>query len=71
MNVWINTFLFGIYPYICLSVFLIGSVIRFDREQYTWRSQSGQSLRRRQLIWGSNLFMSVFLSFCLAIPVAC
>ena len=56
MSVWINTFLFGIYPYICLSVFLIGGVVRFDREQFTWRSQSSQLLRRRQLIWGSNLF---------------
>ncbi|HSM95602.1 MAG TPA: respiratory nitrate reductase subunit gamma [Rhizomicrobium sp.] len=56
MNTWANTLLFGIYPYICLSVFLVGSLIRFDREQYTWRSQSSQLLRRRQLIWGSNLF---------------
>jgi nitrate reductase gamma subunit len=56
VSAWINTFLFGIYPYICLSVFLIGSVVRFDREQFTWRSQSSQLLRRRQLIWGSNLF---------------
>jgi nitrate reductase gamma subunit len=56
VSVWINTFLFGVYPYICFSVFLIGSVIRFDREQFTWRSQSSQLLRRRQLIWGSNLF---------------
>ena len=56
MSQWINTCFFGIYPYICLSVFLIGSLIRFDREQYTWRSQSSQLLRRRQLTWGSNLF---------------
>jgi nitrate reductase gamma subunit len=56
MSQWINTALFGIYPYICLSVFLIGSVLRFDRDQYTWRSQSSQLLRRRELIWGSNLF---------------
>ena len=56
MSQWINTYLFGIYPYICLSVFLIGSLIRFDREQYGWRSQSSQLLRRRQLTWGSNLF---------------
>lgn len=56
MNQWTNTFLFGLYPYICLSVFLIGSVLRFDRDQYTWRSQSSQLLRRKQLIWGSNLF---------------
>ncbi len=56
MSAWVNTFLFGIYPYICLTVFLVGSVIRFDREQYTWRSQSSQLLRRRQLMWGSILF---------------
>lgn len=56
MSAWANTFFFGVYPYICLSVFLIGSVIRFDREQYGWRSQSSQLLRRRELIWGSNLF---------------
>lgn len=56
MSQWINSALFGIYPYVCLSVFFIGSLIRFDREQYTWRSQSSQLLRRRQMIWGSNLF---------------
>ena len=29
----LDTFLFGLYPYICLSVFLLGSLIRFDRDQ--------------------------------------
>jgi nitrate reductase gamma subunit len=56
MSAYAHQFLFGIYPYICLSVFLIGSWIRFDREQYTWRSGSSQMLRARQLRWGSNLF---------------
>lgn len=56
MSETINGALFGLYPYICLSVFLAGSLIRFDREQYGWKSQSSQLLRRRQLIWGSNLF---------------
>lgn len=51
-----NQFLFGIYPYICLAVFLVGSLLRFDREQYTWRSGSSQLLRARQLRIGSNLF---------------
>lgn len=51
-----NQFLFGIYPYLCLAVFFLGSLIRFDREQYTWRSGSSQLLRKRQLRWGSNLF---------------
>lgn len=49
-------FLFGIYPYIALAVFLFGSLVRFDREQYTWRSESSQLLRTGMLRWGSNLF---------------
>ena len=51
-----NTFLFSIYPYICLAVFLMGSLARFDRDQYTWKSDSSQLLRAKQLKWGSNLF---------------
>jgi len=48
--------LFGIYPYVALAVLVIGSVLRFDREQYTWRTGSSQLLRRRQLVMGSVLF---------------
>ncbi|QQS11495.1 MAG: respiratory nitrate reductase subunit gamma [Rhodospirillales bacterium] len=56
MQAYLHQFVFGIYPYICGAVFLAGSLIRFDREQYTWRSGSSQMLRARQLRWGSNLF---------------
>jgi len=56
MDSYLNTFLFGIYPYIALTVFLVGSLVRFDREQYTWKSDSSQLLRRGQLRVGSNLF---------------
>ena len=52
----LHGFLFGVYPYICLAVFLLGSLIRFDREQYTWKSDSSQLLRSGLLRWGSNLF---------------
>ena len=55
-NVYVNALLFGIYPYICLVVLLIGSLIRFDREPYTWKSDSSQMLRTGQLRLGSNLF---------------
>lgn len=51
-----NPFLFGVYPYIALAVFLVGSLIRFERDQYTWKTDSSQLLRRGQLRWGSNLF---------------
>jgi nitrate reductase gamma subunit len=44
------------YPYVCFTVFLLGSLIRFERDPYTWRASSSQILRKRQLFWGSNLF---------------
>ncbi len=56
MSAWLDHFLFGYYPYICLTVFLLGSLLRFDRDQYTWKSDSSQLLRSGQLRWGSNLF---------------
>ncbi|MCG5074251.1 respiratory nitrate reductase subunit gamma [Paraburkholderia tagetis] len=56
MGQYFHQFLFGIYPYICLAVLLFGSLVRFDREQYTWKSDSSQLLRRGALRIGSNLF---------------
>lgn len=52
----LNQILFGVYPYIALAVLAIGSVIRFDREPYSWRTGSSQLLRRKQLVTGSILF---------------
>ncbi|HYR24351.1 MAG TPA: respiratory nitrate reductase subunit gamma [Aquabacterium sp.] len=51
-----HQFLFGIYPYICGAIFLLGSLARFDRDQYTWRSESSQMLSTGTLRVGSNLF---------------
>lgn len=56
MSEFINSALFGWYPYFCLTIFLLGSLLRFDREQYTWKTGSSQLLRKSQLRWGSNLF---------------
>ncbi len=49
-------FLFQVYPYVCFTVFLLGSLIRFDQNQYSWKSDSSQMLRAGTLRWGSNLF---------------
>lgn len=53
---YVNHFFFGIYPYIALAIFLLGSLIRYDREQYTWKSESTQVLHRGSLRWASALF---------------
>jgi nitrate reductase gamma subunit len=52
----LHNFLYGVYPYIALSVFLLGSWLRFDREQYTWKSDSSQLLSKANMRLGSNLF---------------
>lgn len=60
-----NNLIFGIYPYICLSVFVIGSWIRFDREQYGWTSASSQMLSNANMRLASNLFhIGVLGIFC-------
>jgi len=53
---YLNTILFGYYPYVAMSVFIIGSIARYDRDQYTWRTGSSQLLRAKELRLGSNLF---------------
>jgi nitrate reductase gamma subunit len=52
----VHDFFFSVYPYICLTVFFVGSLLRFERDQYTWKSDSSQLLRGGALRWGSNLF---------------
>lgn len=56
MDTYFNTLLFGVYPYIALAVLILGSIFRYDREPFSWRSGSSQLLRRKQLVWGSVLF---------------
>ena len=53
---YFNAFFFGIYPYIALSIFLLGSLVRFEREQYSWKSDSSQVLYRGHLRTANILF---------------
>ncbi|MCK0169839.1 respiratory nitrate reductase subunit gamma [Aliiroseovarius sp. S1123] len=51
-----HNFLFGILPYIALGVGIMGSIARYDRDPFTWKTSSSQLLRRKQLVIGSSLF---------------
>ena len=53
---YLHQFVFGIYPYIALSIFLLGSLMRFEREQYSWKSESSQLVYRGNLRLGNILF---------------
>ena len=51
-----HNFLFGIYPYIAITVMVFGSIARYETVPFTWKSSSSQLLRRKQLVMGSILF---------------
>jgi len=51
-----NYILFGIYPYIAITVMVIASIARYERDPFTWKSKSSQLLRKKQFIAGSVLF---------------
>lgn len=53
---YLHQFIYGIYPYIALAIFLFGSLARFEREQYTWKSDSSQMLHTGNLRLGNILF---------------
>ena len=49
-------FFFQVFPYVALTILILGSIARYERDPFSWKSKSSQFLRRRQLIWGSILF---------------
>ena len=56
MGEHLNTFWFGIYPYIAIATMIIGSILRYDQDPYSWKADSSQLLSRKGLRLGSNLF---------------
>ena len=52
----LTNILFVVYPYLALTTFFVGSLIRFDREQYSWKADSSQLFEKEQLRKGSILF---------------
>lgn len=53
---WLQIFLFGVYPYVALTIAIIGTWVRFDLSQYSWKTGSTQMLRTKNMRLASNLF---------------
>lgn len=53
---YLDTLFFGVYPYLAGAVFLLGSLLRFDRDPFTWKAHSSQMLSKENMRWASNLF---------------
>ena len=53
---WLQIFIFGVYPYVALTIAIIGTWVRFDLSQYSWKTGSTQMLRSKNMRLASNLF---------------
>ena len=51
-----HNLIFGIFPYIALTVMVVGSIVRYERDPFSWKTKSSQLLRKRQFVIGSVLF---------------
>lgn len=56
MSSFFHEFFFGMLPYIVLVVMALGTIIRYDREPYSWRAASSQILADKGLRVGNILF---------------
>ena len=51
-----KTFLWIIFPYICLTSFVLGHFWRYKYDKFGWTSRSSELYEKKILSWGSPLF---------------
>lgn len=52
----LTTFTWGVLPYICLVVMIVGALYRYQSDQLRWTSKSSELLEKKLLTVGSMLF---------------
>ncbi|MFT9485951.1 MAG: respiratory nitrate reductase subunit gamma [Tepidibacillus sp.] len=55
MNVW-NQFWWVIFPYLTLTIFVVGHIYRYNTDQLGWTAKSSEFMEKKSLKWGSILF---------------
>lgn len=56
MLTYVDVFLWIIFPYITLTVFVVGHVYRYQTDQFNWQAKSSEIFEKKLLRWGSPLF---------------
>ncbi|MFX0559893.1 respiratory nitrate reductase subunit gamma [Tepidibacillus infernus] len=52
----LNQFLWVIYPYVTITIFILGHIYKYNRDQIGWSARSSEIMEKRLLKWGSPLF---------------
>lgn len=56
MNNAADLIMWGIFPYLCLLLFVVGHIWRYRYDKFGWTSRSSQLHESKLLKWGSPLF---------------
>ncbi|UMG93456.1 respiratory nitrate reductase subunit gamma [Nocardioides sp. TF02-7] len=68
-----DTFLWVVVPYVCLTAFVVGHYWRYRYDKFGWTTRSSQLYEDRLLRWGSPLFhfgiLFVFLGHVMGLGV--
>ena len=49
-------FLWVIFPYLMITIFIVGHIYRYNVDQLSWTAKSSEFLEKKTLKWGSMLF---------------
>jgi len=52
----LNTALFAVWPYLCLTIFVVGHIWRWREDQFGWTTRTSELMEKRVLMWGSPIF---------------
>ncbi len=73
MESTLDTFLWLIFPYICLTVFVLGHIGRYRYDKFGWTSRSSQMYEDRILRWANPMFhfgiLAVFLGHVMGLGI--
>lgn len=56
---YIHQLIFGVGPYLAGTVFILGSILRYEHGQYTWRAMSSQILHNTRAYRVGNLLFHI------------
>lgn len=52
----LSAFTWGVFPYICLTIMIVGGLYRYQTDQLRWGSKSSEIMEKKLLTTGSILF---------------
>lgn len=56
---YLHQLLFGVGPYLAGTIFILGSILRYERGQYTWRAMSSQILHNTRTYRTGNILFHI------------